>query len=120
MPWEEVTRAKAENRRELVLSGQALAARLASTGGDVDPALFDLAGLNFLDLGSCAELTRLPDAVGRLANLTTLLVSRDALGAVPGPALAKLAKLKVLDFSSNKLAAFPEEALSFGGCPAAL
>ncbi len=112
--WDEVSRAKAENRRELVLTGKALGARIASTDGKVDPALFQLTGLNFLDLSGCPELSVLSPHLSNLVNLTTLLLGHDGFEELPGEAVAKLTKLKVLDLSANKINTFPEEMVSLG------
>lgn len=112
MTWEEVSKAKADNRRELVLSGKLLTARIEEAGGTVDPALFSLSGLNFLDLNSSPALISVPVALGGLTNLTTLMLNRNALTELPGPALAKLTKLKVVDVSGNKLTSLPAELTS--------
>ncbi len=83
--------------------------RLSQTDGSIDAALFDLRDLNFLDLSSSHDLTVLPDELGRLEHLSTLVASGNSISEAPGAALAKLAKLKVLDLSSNKIDTFPEE-----------
>ena len=98
--WEEVKKAKTENRREFVLSGKLLQIRMKETGNDLDPDIFTLTNLNFLDLsstGSDLKISSLPDGIGCLTELTTLIMGSVVMeGALPGETLAKLVKLKVV------------------------
>ena len=85
MTWSEVSKARSENRRELVLTGKPLSAYLTASEGQIDPNLFALTSLNFLDLSSCPELKgALPEAIGNLANLTTLLINGNAIEEISG------------------------------------
>ncbi len=104
--WEEVSTAKKENRRELVLSGKNLTEKLEKA--PIDPALFQLVALNFLDLSSSPKLTSVPADVGQLVNLTSLIMNNNAITDVPGEALAPLTKLKVLNLSGNRIESVPD------------
>ena len=95
--WDEVKRAKDENRRELVLTGKTLQTRISGSDGKLDPELFNLANLNFLDLSNSgtSKLDAVPDDIGKLKELATLIVSGVGLeGSVP-EALQNCSKLKV-------------------------
>lgn len=107
--WPELERARQENRRELKLSGTSLSERLASNGGSLNETLFELTSLNLLDLSSCSTLVHVSDQLGQLSNLTSLLLNQNGLTALPGPALSRLTKLKVLDVSGNQLTSVPEQ-----------
>jgi len=108
--WDEVEKAKKENRRELVLSGKPLEKKLRASNGVIDPAVFALASLNFLDLSSSGGgVQSIPAEVGNLVNLTSLIMNNNAIEAIPGGGVGKLVKLKVLDLSSNLIAAVPAE-----------
>lgn len=107
--WDEVAKAKSENRRELVLTGKTLKERLEENDGNIDEALFALTGINFLELNSSLGcLNKIPDALGNLKNLTNLVLCKNAITEIPGAALAKLDKLRVLDLSENKISEYPE------------
>ena len=108
--WDEVEKAKKENRRELVLSGKPLEKKLRASNGVIDPAVFALASLNFLDLSSSGGgVQSIPAEVGNLVNLTSLIMNNNAIEAIPGGGVGKLVKLKVLDLSSNLIGAVPAE-----------
>ena len=105
--WEEVEKARKDKRREFVLSGKVLEERMRSSNG-VDPSVFELTSLNFLDLSWCAGLSAIPEEMGNLAGLTSLIMNNNAIEEIP-QVLGKLVKLKVLDLSSNKVATVPSE-----------
>lgn len=102
--WEEVALAKNERRRELVLSGKGVQERVDSKG--LDPGIFTLAPLNFLEI-SQAGLTSLPDSLGNLSNLTSLVLKGNQLTSLPD-SLSKLTSLKLVDLSLNKLTGLPD------------
>ena len=56
--WDEVKKAKAENRRELVLTGKNLKAKIEESN-ELDENIFDLINLNLLDLSNCNLITKL-------------------------------------------------------------
>lgn len=102
--WEEVTVALTEKRRELVLAGKSVAERVEKSG--LDERIFQLESLNFLELSCGATLGRLPDSIGNLQNLTTLLLKGNGLEQLPA-LVGQLCLLKVLDISMNKLSSLP-------------
>ncbi len=112
--WEETRKAKEDKRRELVITGQALNKHMQESQDQLDPAIFTLSQLNFLDLSGCPRLFGLPVDVERLQGLTNLVMSNNSITGIPGPALAKLSKIKVIDISSNKIDHYPEEAATMG------
>lgn len=101
--WEEVSKAKEENRRELVLTGAEISKRI-STGG-LDDRLYSLDTLNFLEISKTC-LTEIGDAVSRLPQLTTLVLHDNKLQSLPA-SINQLTKLKCLDVSRNCLTSFP-------------
>ena len=61
--------------------------------------------MNFLEL-SKSKLSRVPDAVGKLVNLTSLVLKSNKLEALP-ETVNSLTKLKLLDVSDNKIRRLP-------------
>lgn len=104
--WPEVETNKAENKRELKLSGAAISERLASPAG-LDRAIFDLTILNLLNI-SDTTLQELPAEVSNLTNLQSILLYGNQLKSLPS-SIGKLDKLKVLDVSRNQLTTLPDE-----------
>ncbi len=84
-----------ENRHELVVSNQE----------GVDPLLYCLKQLNFLEISKCG-LTELSEDVSNLEELTKLSLQHNALLTVPN-GLASLINLKYLDVSFNAISSLP-------------
>jgi Leucine-rich repeat (LRR) protein len=103
--WPEVERAKTENRHELVLGGNEITERLNKEG--LDPGIFDLTGLNFLDVHE-TSLDAVPDQISKLSNLQSLVLHTNKLQDI-NKNITKLEKLKLLDLSRNQLNQVPEE-----------
>ena len=55
---------------------------------------------------SKSKLSRVPDAVGKLVNLTSLVLKSNKLDALPETVIS-LTKLKLLDVSDNKIRRLP-------------
>ena len=103
--WPEVSTAKAENRRELVLTGRDIANKIEDDGLDED--IFELTQLNFLEI-TRSGLQMLSPKIGQLANLTSLSLHGNKLDEIP-VTICKLNKLKLLDISMNNLSVLPQE-----------
>jgi len=106
--WPEVARCLEAAPKELVLSR---AAGGCPDGALVDPALWRCASLNLLQLqlsgeGGARPLTALPDGLGRLTGLRTLILSHNGLQQLPD-VFASLPSLKVFEAASNALRALP-------------
>jgi len=101
--WEEVALARQEQRHELVLTGKGVQERVEAKG--LDENIFKLDKLNFLHI-SQAKLAVLPDTLGCLTNLTSLVLKGNSLTVIPAT-LNNLSKLKLLDLSMNNLNALP-------------
>lgn len=101
--WEEVTVARRENRRELVLSGKIFSERIARSG--LDPSIFLLTNLNFLEISNASVITISSD-LGNLVNLTDLVLKNNCLDSLPD-SINNLVKLKLLDVSMNKINHLP-------------
>ncbi|XP_071945754.1 leucine-rich repeat-containing protein 47-like isoform X1 [Antedon mediterranea] len=97
--WEETTRAKIENRRELVLSGTEISSRIQH--GGLDEHIFDLKKLNFLEISNTC-LTSINEKVGQLSHMVHLVCRDNQLDALPS-SLVQLKLLKLLDVSNNKI-----------------
>lgn len=97
--WPEINNAEQENRHELILSGQSVSQRIQDDG--IDKNLFQLTGLNFLNISDTC-LSTLPDDVSKLVNLQSLMLHSNKLAKLPA-CLGKLTKLKLLDVSRNEL-----------------
>ena len=102
--WPEVEAVIAETRRELSLKGKEA---LTAETGPLDVALWNCLCLFELRIELLdAKLTYLPSQIGRLENLTTLIVSSNALTALPDE-VASLKKLKNLEAAFNQLTELP-------------
>jgi len=105
--WLEVLKVEEENRHELVLTGDTIAARITETG--LDEGIFTLTTLNFLEISKCG-LQLLPHAVSQLTSLSNLVLHGNCLRVIPD-SIGFLSRLKFLDLSSNELESLPS---SFG------
>ena len=61
--------------------------------------------MNFLEL-SQSKLSQVPDGVGRLVHLTSLVLKSNQLTALPAT-VNSLTSLKLLDVSNNKISCLP-------------
>jgi len=102
--WDEVALAKKEGRRELVLSGKEIQSKVEN--GGLDPSIFTLTPLNFLEVRN-AGLKSVPDTLGELSNLTSLVLKGNELSSLPC-SLSQLNKLKLIDLSLNSLSSLPD------------
>ena len=107
--WPEVKKAFEEKRKELVLRDEAISQRIDKQG--LDNTIFRIKALNYLEI-SRTSLKNIPDDVGDLINLTSLVLHTNKLTALPNT-IGKLAKLKFLDFYRNEIETFPEELTNF-------
>merc|ERR1719184_158258 len=103
MTWPEVELAREEQRHELVLQGKVVEDRVVKDG--IDENIFKLEKLNFLQI-SQAKLAVLPETLGCLSNLTSLVLKGNTLTDIP-TSLNSLRKLKLLDLSMNKITFLP-------------
>jgi small GTP-binding protein len=72
----------------------------------IPDAIGNLANLITLDL-SRNQITVIPDAIGNLANLTTLDLDNNQITVIPD-AIGNLANLTTLDLDRNKITAIPD------------
>ena len=104
--WQEIDVAEKENRRELVLTGPEISERIEKAG-DVDPKLFTLSKLNFLEIGkTCLHI--LSPKINGLENMTNLILQGNKLTEIPST-INQLKKLKIFDISHNELEELPSE-----------
>ena len=102
-----------ETRRELSIRGKPALA--ASSGGPVDPALWNCVCLFELRLELAERaLTSLPPQLSRLCDLVTLIVSGNALASLPDE-LGQLTKLKNLEAAGNEIAELPSSVSGLTG-----
>ena len=106
--YPEIETAKKENRREINLSGSEIDKRILENKGHLDNHLFKLDQLNLLKISACPSLTMIPDSIGMLENLSTLMLFENKIEVIP-LAITALTKLKVLDMSYNCIKAVPVE-----------
>ena len=105
--WPEVKRVFETKRYELTLIGPEISKRIEDANGNLDPNIFKLRHINFLEIAK-TKLTVLPKEVSNIKNLTSLLCHTNNLTSVPVE-LGMLVNLKNLDLSNNKLTQVPEE-----------
>ncbi|EUB58941.1 Leucine-rich repeat-containing protein 47 [Echinococcus granulosus] len=101
--WPEVAIALHENRRELVISNR----------DGMDPHIYLLKQLNFLDISKCT-LSDLSDDLSNLSGLTKLSLQRNSISKLP-EALGSLNNLRFLDLSFNIITSLPSAI--FDGLP---
>ncbi|CAK9825574.1 Leucine-rich repeat-containing protein 47 [Anthophora retusa] len=104
-PWHIIKIAAAENKHELVLSGQEISEFIEKRG--FDKSLFDLQHLNFLEITHTC-LQEVPEEIGKLQNLTNLVLHSNKIDKIPNT-IGQLEKLKVFDCSLNVLSSVPKE-----------
>ena len=78
---------------------------VVSNQNGVDPLLYDLKQLNFLDISKCT-LSDLSDDLGNFTELTKLSLRHDSLSRLPA-SIGCLTNLKFLDISFNSISALP-------------
>ncbi|XP_067826538.1 leucine-rich repeat-containing protein 47 [Heptranchias perlo] len=103
--WPEISLALGEKRRELVLRGPQIEQRVEESG--LDPSLYRLPLLNYLEISQIPGLRCLSAEIGGLRQLQSLVLCRNKLAAVPAE-LGELEALKVLDVSGNEIRALPD------------
>lgn len=81
--WPEISCAKQENKRELILNGEKFTEQLVKNNGKLDAALFDLKQLNFMQLSHSPQLCEIPDDIQKLENLQSLLLFGNHLTSLP-------------------------------------
>lgn len=82
--WPEVKLVKDENKREINISHDQLTKLLTNTNDAIDRQLFEQSQLNYVQLTNSERLTEIPDDLGKLQNLQTLLLFGNKLTSIPG------------------------------------
>ena len=101
MVWPEVEQALKNRRYELVLSGEKLQSHLAEKN-ELDPTIWALKQLNFLEISNCPLVESLSSEIGGLLHLSTLTLTKTNLRRLPCE-LSSLSMLRHLNFSFNQL-----------------
>ncbi|KAL1529338.1 hypothetical protein AB1Y20_000292 [Prymnesium parvum] len=105
LEWPEIGVVIQETRRELSLKGKP---PVAGPRGPIDPALWGCVCLYELRLELADKvLVELPSEVSRLHDLTTLIVSHNALRSLP-ESIGTLKKLKNFEAANNQLVELPQ------------
>ena len=107
MVWPEVEQVSSNRRYELVLSGDKINKRLEDKK-ELDPTIWTLTQLNFLEISSCSLLEHLSDDIGKLKHLSTLTLTANNLLQVPNQ-LKNLENLRHLNLSYNQLKTLPDD-----------
>ncbi|KAG2458860.1 leucine-rich repeat-containing protein 47 [Polypterus senegalus] len=105
--WLEIEKAEREKRRELVLQGPTIDAKIKDSGG-LSIQVYDLSLLNYLEVSHCPSLRILQPELGKLLHLQSLILCRNGLVELP-TTVGALRSLKVLDVSGNDLEIIPDE-----------
>jgi len=107
MVWPEVEQALSNHRYELVLSGDKINKRLEAEKS-LDPTIWTLKRLNFLEISQCSLLEILPEDIGKLINISTLTLTSNKLLQIPIE-IKNLENLRHLNLSNNQLKILPED-----------
>ncbi|KAJ8257598.1 hypothetical protein GJAV_G00187490 [Gymnothorax javanicus] len=109
--WPEIEKAASEKRRELVLQGPNIDKKILK--GGLNPAVYSLTLLNYLEISQCPSLIEIQNDIENLTHLQSLILCRNKLSTIP-KATGNLKYLKVLDVSVNDLEALPDELSQLG------
>ncbi|KAJ8264962.1 hypothetical protein COCON_G00140610 [Conger conger] len=109
--WPEIEKAASEKRRELVLQGPNIDRKI-QTGG-LNPNIYSLRLLNYLEISQCPSLVEIHQGIEDLTHLQSLILCRNKISTIP-KAVGSLKSLKVLDVSVNELEALPDELSQLG------
>ncbi|KAG5838728.1 hypothetical protein ANANG_G00226660 [Anguilla anguilla] len=109
--WPEIEKAASEKRRELVLQGPNIDKKIQE--GGLNPKIYSLTLLNYLEISQCPSLLEIHQGIENLTHLQSLILCRNKLSTVP-KAVGSLKSLKVLDVSVNELEALPDELSQLG------
>nr|XP_006642132.1 PREDICTED: leucine-rich repeat-containing protein 47 [Lepisosteus oculatus] len=110
--WEEIEKAEKEKRRELVLQGANIDKKIQQAGG-LNPKIYELTLLNYLEISQCPSLRVLHQGIENLLHLQSLILCRNKLSEIP-KGVGSLKFLKVLDVSVNELVSLPDEVSQLG------
>ena len=109
--WPEIEKAALEKRRELVLQGPNIDRKI-QTGG-LNPNIYSLKLLNYLEISQCPSLVEIHQGIENLTHLQSLILCRNKISTIP-KAVGSLKSLKVLDVSVNELESLPDELSQLG------
>ena len=101
--WSELIK---QQPRELILVGPRIDKQIESEDG-LSELIYGIQTLNFFEVTKAQKLTQLSPKIGKLVNLTTLVLHSNQLTSLPNE-ISLLSKLKFLDVSRNQLTALPE------------
>ncbi|MBN3317964.1 LRC47 protein, partial [Atractosteus spatula] len=110
--WAEIEKAEKEKRRELVLQGANIDKKIQQAGG-LNPKIYELTLLNYLEISQCPSLRALHQGIENLLHLQSLILCRNKLSDIP-KGVGSLKFLKVLDVSVNELVSLPDEVSQLG------
>ena len=79
--WKELARQKPH---EIVLSGDKISTQLEEEGGKLDEIVYGIKSLNFLEITNTPTLKSISTSIGKLANLTNLVLQGNKLVSIPG------------------------------------
>ncbi|CAM4950946.1 unnamed protein product [Rotaria socialis] len=99
--WPEVEQAASKHRYELVLSGDKITKRL-EVKNELDPTIWTLIQLNFLEISQCPLVETLSEDIGKLINLSTLTLTSNKLYKLPEQ-MKNLENMRHLNLSNNQL-----------------
>jgi len=101
MVWPEVEQVSLNHRYELVLSGDKLTKHLEDKN-ELDPTIWTLKRLNFLEISQCPLIEILPENIGQLIHLSTLTLTSNKLRQIPDE-IKTLENLRHLNLSYNQI-----------------
>jgi Leucine-rich repeat (LRR) protein len=82
--WPEILQVKQDNKRELNLNHTQFTKLLKNNNDELDNSIFELNQLNYLQLTNSEVFHKIPNEIGLLTNLQTLLLFGNQLTSVPG------------------------------------
>ena len=101
MVWPEVEQVSSNHRYELVLSGDKLTKHLQEKN-ELDPTIWKLTRLNFLEISQCPLIESLPEDIGKLLHISTLTLTSNKLCQIPHE-IKNLENLRHLNLSNNQI-----------------
>lgn len=91
--WSDLAR---QQPHEIVLTGDKISKQLEEENGQLNELVYGMKSLNFLEITDTTSLKSISNNIGKLSNLTNLVLQGNKLAAIPGIVLVNINSLFML------------------------